>query len=129
MIRLPPRSTRTDTLLPYTTLFRSAEPPDDAGTSAEPPSADWGDADPFGSDATMPLQPDPLLGIAGPFNGRIFAFGGFGLMLKSEDQGQNWTRVTDATLGDHHLNAMVRAADGALIVVGERGLIDRKSVV
>src|SRR3546814_7007899 len=26
MIRLPPRSTRTDTLLPYTTLFRSLEP-------------------------------------------------------------------------------------------------------
>src|SRR3546814_11992431 len=75
----------------------------------------------------MPLQPDPLLGIAGPFNGRIFAFGGFGLMLKSEDQGQNWTRVTDATLGDHHLNAMVRAADGALIVVGERGLMARSA--
>src|SRR3546814_5653215 len=31
MIRRPPRSTRTDTLFPYTTLFRSAEedrPPD-----------------------------------------------------------------------------------------------------
>src|SRR3546814_12117233 len=28
MIRLPPRSTRTDTLFPYTTLFRS-HPPDD----------------------------------------------------------------------------------------------------
>src|SRR3546814_5272537 len=28
MIRLPPRSTRTDTLFPYTTLFRSAEPLD-----------------------------------------------------------------------------------------------------
>src|SRR3546814_9432860 len=27
MIRLPPRSTRTDTLFPYTTLFRSANPP------------------------------------------------------------------------------------------------------
>src|SRR3546814_21152005 len=27
MIRLPPRSTRTDTLFPYTTLFRSAPPP------------------------------------------------------------------------------------------------------
>src|SRR3546814_9757942 len=26
MIRLPPRSTRTDTLLPYTTLFRSTVP-------------------------------------------------------------------------------------------------------
>src|SRR3546814_1114506 len=28
MIRRPPRSTRTDTLFPYTTLFRSANPPD-----------------------------------------------------------------------------------------------------
>src|SRR3546814_7559636 len=27
MIRRPPRSTRTDTLLPYTTLFRSPRPP------------------------------------------------------------------------------------------------------
>src|SRR3546814_4664054 len=27
MIRRPPRSTRTDTLLPYTTLFRSRWPP------------------------------------------------------------------------------------------------------
>src|SRR3546814_19418800 len=26
MIRRPPKSTRTDTLFPYTTLFRSAEP-------------------------------------------------------------------------------------------------------
>src|SRR3546814_5534270 len=29
MIRLPPRSTRTDTLFPYTTLFRSTHPPRD----------------------------------------------------------------------------------------------------
>src|SRR3546814_16099434 len=28
MLRLPPRSTRTDTLFPYTTLFRSNERPD-----------------------------------------------------------------------------------------------------
>src|SRR3546814_15826771 len=28
MIRRPPRSTRTDTLFPYTTLFRSAVPDD-----------------------------------------------------------------------------------------------------
>src|SRR3546814_4039759 len=28
MIRRPPRSTRTDTLFPYTTLFRSARSPD-----------------------------------------------------------------------------------------------------
>src|SRR3546814_3853872 len=36
MIRRPPRSTRTDTLFPYTTLFRSrtAEPCADAGRRA-----------------------------------------------------------------------------------------------
>src|SRR3546814_12752124 len=31
MIRRPPRSTRTDTLFPYTTLFRSRRLPDDEG--------------------------------------------------------------------------------------------------
>src|SRR3546814_20203033 len=31
MIRRPPRSTRTDTLFPYTTLFRSAAAPQNAG--------------------------------------------------------------------------------------------------
>src|SRR3546814_7512014 len=31
MIRRPPRSTRTDTLFPYTTLFRSRRPPPPSG--------------------------------------------------------------------------------------------------
>src|SRR3546814_19325342 len=31
MIRRPPRSTRTDTLFPYTTLFRSRQPGGDRG--------------------------------------------------------------------------------------------------
>src|SRR3546814_13451567 len=41
MIRRPPRSTRTDTLFPYTTLFRSARPfpaqnrPDDIHAALE----------------------------------------------------------------------------------------------
>src|SRR3546814_7854660 len=35
MIRRPPRSTRTDTLFPYTTLFRSALPPYPAGAPIE----------------------------------------------------------------------------------------------
>src|SRR3546814_9444635 len=39
MIRLPPRSTRTDTLFPYTTLFRSQGPVDRAAGGA-------GDRDP-----------------------------------------------------------------------------------
>src|SRR3546814_97832 len=33
MIRRPPRSTRTDTLFPYTTLFRSAPTPDKGDTA------------------------------------------------------------------------------------------------
>src|SRR3546814_8152273 len=52
MIRRPPRSTRTDTLFPYTTLFRSAAHADDAGAdqrrrhlcrrrAAHPHAAQW----------------------------------------------------------------------------------------
>src|SRR3546814_10358910 len=37
MIRRPPRSTRTNTLFPYTTLFRSADSPD-AASPGRPPS-------------------------------------------------------------------------------------------
>src|SRR3546814_17990795 len=38
MIRRPPRSTRTDTLFPYTTLFRSPlRPGEGAGADGEPP--------------------------------------------------------------------------------------------
>src|SRR3546814_9130844 len=37
MIRRPPRSTRTDTLFPYTTLFRSADRGARAGRSRRPP--------------------------------------------------------------------------------------------
>src|SRR3546814_1614979 len=33
MIRLPPRSTRTDTLFPYTTLFRAHDRPADRGVA------------------------------------------------------------------------------------------------
>src|SRR3546814_14834055 len=37
MIRRPPRSTRTDTLLPYTTLFRSAAASRDIGQQRDEP--------------------------------------------------------------------------------------------
>src|SRR3546814_1651985 len=36
MIRRPPRSTRTDTLFPYTTLFRSIDQPGRRGHHAHP---------------------------------------------------------------------------------------------
>src|SRR3546814_3955696 len=47
MIRRPPRSTRTDTLFPYTTLFRSAGRADDR----EHPQAAEGDRGPGGGGA------------------------------------------------------------------------------
>src|SRR3546814_3974387 len=43
MIRRPPRSTRTDTLFPYTTLFRSLDP---QGKGAEGPGEVAGDSHP-----------------------------------------------------------------------------------
>src|SRR3546814_13001401 len=45
MIRRPPRSTRTDTLFPYTTLFRSLDgmPSTSAGSSIPP----WSAAHPY----------------------------------------------------------------------------------
>src|SRR3546814_9669551 len=52
MIRRPPRSTRTDTLFPYTTLFRSSDrAPGDAAahpylTGADPHDDERGAADP-----------------------------------------------------------------------------------
>src|SRR3546814_2073452 len=41
MIRRPPRSTRTDTLFPYTTLFRSAPSPRPAQSPPRPTKAAW----------------------------------------------------------------------------------------
>src|SRR3546814_8039705 len=41
MIRRPPRSTRTDTLFPYTTLFRSCAPRDRAEPGPRRPADRW----------------------------------------------------------------------------------------
>src|SRR3546814_6251347 len=45
MIRLPPRATRTDTLFPYTTLFRSANAIADSSYAIE---RKWHGLSPFG---------------------------------------------------------------------------------
>ncbi|ULQ47718.1 hypothetical protein JN531_005375 [Flagellatimonas centrodinii] len=34
---------------------------------------------------------DPLLGLAGPYDGTLFAFGAFGLFMVSTDEGRSWT--------------------------------------
>ena len=93
---------------------------------------------------------DPLIGIAGPFNGKLFAFGAFGLFKTSTDLGRSWTPETlvieedkskaavvvdenadpfanfsggGGGLADRHLNAMVQAGDGSLLLFGEQGLM------
>src|SRR3546814_7903850 len=55
MIRRPPRSTRTDTLVPYTTLFRSLQgsPPEPSRIAAE------GASDEFPNLAEVPGSPPP----------------------------------------------------------------------
>src|SRR3546814_20275421 len=44
MIRRPPRSTRTDTLFPYTTLFRSGRAGDDGQAARDPARRSGGGA-------------------------------------------------------------------------------------
>ena len=70
---------------------------------------------------------NPLMGVAGPYDGKLYAFGGFGEFLVSTDDAKTWTHVADAAIGDKHVNAMAQAADGSLVVVGERGLLARST--
>src|SRR3546814_2227743 len=64
MIRRPPRSTRTDTLFPYTTLFRSAKPIVDGIAAAE--------RDAFGGNPNLAAYTSPSAVVGadsrGPFN-------------------------------------------------------------
>src|SRR3546814_651180 len=62
MIRRPPRSTRTDSLFPYTTLFRSRAPgrPDrPAPHGAEPLAARAGDGGAAAGERQPDRRPDP----------------------------------------------------------------------
>ncbi|MDB5988369.1 MAG: hypothetical protein JWR16_3422 [Nevskia sp.] len=94
-------------------------------------------------------QSEPLLGIAGPFHGKLFAFGGFGQMLVSGDLGKSWqpqtidtatpavaapktavapadpygADATDDGGAGRHFNGMVQLGDGSLLLVGEKGLM------
>jgi len=69
----------------------------------------------------------PVMGVAGPFDGKLYAFGAFGQFLVSTDNGATWTPEVHEALGDRHLNAMTQAADGSLLLVGERGLLAKST--
>src|SRR3546814_1685469 len=73
MIRLPPRSTRTDTLFPYTTLFRSANASLYFDTGFTP--TDFYDGSFIASQFTgnLDIAKEIEIGLANPVN---IAFGG-----------------------------------------------------
>src|SRR3546814_13626237 len=58
MIRRPPRSTRTDTLFPYTTLFRSPRPETPAPARTGRPASTARAAAPVPLAATSPARTD-----------------------------------------------------------------------
>src|SRR3546814_16554138 len=99
MIRRPPRSTRTDTLLPYTTLFRSCSLQHGQKVTAAPPRllADAGYA------VRTPAEAHLCCGSAGTYN-----------ILQPEIAGQ---------LGDRKAANLARL-DADVIATGT----DRKSV-
>ncbi|MDR3419391.1 MAG: hypothetical protein P4L83_24700 [Nevskia sp.] len=67
-------------------------------------------------------QAGPLFGVAGPYNGRIYAFGAFGTLLLSTDLGKTWQAQKSESLGDKHLYGMLDGGS-ALLLVGEQGLM------
>src|SRR3546814_20617504 len=72
MLRRPPRSTRTDTLFPYTTLFRSACERSPQGqlpeTSGEPVKAERAQVEGFALVRAYPDQSEDALAIALEFS-------------------------------------------------------------
>ena len=98
-------------------------------------------------------HPEPVMSISGPYEGKLYAVGGFGLYLSSADGGKTWQRETineevakdlkpkkaapsadedpfaafseqkESGLAESHLNGLVAAGDGSLVLVGERGIV------
>src|SRR3546814_16065194 len=72
MIRRPPRSTRTDTLFPYTTLFRSR-----SSFIEQPPFRHFAHDSGTNDEIAEPLVSQTLLGVAGEYFIQHFKHGGF----------------------------------------------------
>src|SRR3546814_16996588 len=119
MIRRPPRSTRTDTLFPYTTLFRSH----DGG----------GHNSPVGTISLIPQVVDavgdrvPVLGAGGITDGRGVA-AAFMLGAEGAWVGTAFLATDEAGIEDFQKQAIAEGGDGDTVV--SRSITgDRKSVV
>src|SRR3546814_2718760 len=77
MIRRPPRSTRTDTLFPYTTLFRSAR-----GAEPHPPGVD---------ESPRPPAASPAADRRGPVGGRHHLLSGEPRRLSGQGRSEEHT--------------------------------------
>jgi len=67
-------------------------------------------------------QAAPLFGVAGPYDGKVYAFGAFGTLMQSADLGKTWDTVKSDAVGDKHLYGMI-AGGSTLLLVGEQGLM------
>lgn len=67
---------------------------------------------------------EPLFDVFFLDGDRGFAVGAYGVFMETHDGGRSWERRA-AFDGDNHLQHMARLPSGALVLVGERGLILR----
>src|SRR3546814_8269390 len=114
MIRPPPRSTRTDTLVPYTTLFRSdvaGAPPDQAGENLAAPLRRGGAAAMFGEPRLMAIDERAQIGQP--------------LAAIRRNIGQSWP-----TCGRRAFAEMADRQDlaGHTVGAGQIGLVDEEEV-
>jgi photosystem II stability/assembly factor-like uncharacterized protein len=68
-----------------------------------------------------PERLQPIMDLLFLDESRGFAIGAYGLMLVTDDGGQNWEEWAVHDEDDAHLNAMAELADGALLIAGEAG--------
>jgi len=71
-------------------------------------------------------QAAPLFGVAGPYDGKVYAFGAFGTLMSSADLGKTWETQKSEAIGDKHLYGMLDGGS-ALLLVGEQGLMLKSS--
>lgn len=70
--------------------------------------------------------PEPLLDIAQTADGeRLIAIGGFGQYMTSDDGGKSWQKHTVDAFRGSHLNDIVVADSGTILIAAERGLMLR----